>query len=509
MKQLRQKRRKMMSQLEKIRAEAAQSISKLQQDLDSAQRMGNMNVINDVVLQILRCAAHGVISNFVLQNSRYDENAVVNSMAQVIPQDIVKYGIDQGVMGKVLAEANDNVMNAAKQDSGSMFSSGFGNSNSSFGSVTSGYGNSTASPFANSGYRSRGGIAPVSAVASSDTFSSGSSLFSSNSTNDSGFGKMNSFGSSSSYSGRTKPAPQPQAEVKFKFANDKSTQQQPEPVASTPKVNASDDYVLNPDADTDHRIICSKEATNKWVCAKGVGINKNDEAVGSSTEEYNYELKTIDNIEDLCDGTMEGLTDYMLMKENEGKFINTKVKVHKFKYSATSSYPIDMFSDISAMMTLAFSPIDNARTTDILGDKDSIASYINGMGVIRYREYLKGVFEVLTKQAMDRRNNIQVSKGNLTKYVWEETLPYLVVKEPELADMFIHAKETRTVKSLSKYTHTPLFDILETILKSTGFMFFRLRVIGNSGAVDVIVHHNQAVEEIPDRTPLVFKLLAI
>ena len=164
---------------------------------------------------------------------------------------------------------------------------------------------------------------------------------------------------------------------------------------------------------------------------------------------------------------------------------------------------------MSVMMTLAFSPIDNARTTDILGDKDSIASYINGMGVIRYREYLKGVFEVLTKQAMDRRNNIQVSKGNLTKYTWEETLPYLVVKEPELADMFIHAKETRTVKSLSKYTHTPLFDILETILKSTGFMFFRLRVIGNSGAVDVIVHHNQAVEEIPDRTPLVFKLLAI
>ena len=47
MKQLRQKRRKMMSQLEKIRAEAAQSISKLQQDLDSAQRMGNMNVINE------------------------------------------------------------------------------------------------------------------------------------------------------------------------------------------------------------------------------------------------------------------------------------------------------------------------------------------------------------------------------------------------------------------------------------------------------------------------------
>ena len=161
MKQLRQKRRKMMSQLEKIRAEAAQSISKLQQDLDSAQRMGNMNVINDVVLQILRCAAHGVISNFVIQNSRYDENAVVNSMAQVIPQDIVKYGIDQGVMGKVLNEANDNVMNAAKQDSGSMFGSGFGNSNSSFGSVTSGYGNSTASPFANSGYRSRGGSSSI------------------------------------------------------------------------------------------------------------------------------------------------------------------------------------------------------------------------------------------------------------------------------------------------------------------------------------------------------------
>ena len=509
MKQLRQKRRKMMSQLEKIRAEAAQSISKLQQDLDSAQRMGNMNVINDVVLQILRCAAHGVISNFVLQNSRYDENAVVNSMAQVIPQDIVKYGIDQGVMGKVLNEANDNVMNAAKQDSsGSMFGSGFGNSG--FGSVSSGYGNSTASPFANSGYRSRGGIAPVSAVASSDTFSSGSSLFSSNSTNDSGFGKMNSFGSTSSYSGRTKPAPQTQTKVEFKFANDKSAQQQPvEPVASTPRATVSDDYVLNPDADASNRIICSKEATNRWVCAKGVGINKNSEAVGSYTEEYNYELKTVDNIEHLCDGTMEGLTDYMLMKENEGKFINTKVKVHKFKYSATSSYPIDMFSDISAMMTLAFSPIDNARTTDILGDKDSIASYINGMGVIRYREYLKGVFEVLTKQAMDRRNNIQVSKGNLTKYVWEETLPYLVVKEPELADMFIHSKETRTVKSLSKYSHTPLFDILETILKSTGFMFFRLRVIGNSGAVDVIVHHNQAVEEIPDRTPLVFKLLAI
>nr|DAW78781.1 MAG TPA: hypothetical protein [Caudoviricetes sp.] len=441
------------SPLESLKQEALANMRGL---LDTARRAdmeNNARAAEEAAYQALVMAGVAAAANVMLQNREPNDADVIQGMAQVVPEEILRWGNTKGALQQALQKAAELIQQNVRGNSfgSSMFSgsndtNAFRNSGSRYGSVNA----NTGSVFNK----------PVNLLNSGTT-------------------EVMSSNNSTTSSGRYGRSSEPVKQETVKSFNSQS--------APTLVEN------------------------NDWVCEEGITvtvINGKEEATGSAQSVSNF---TIDAFPEKEPMEVKEIIDRILMTGEPNVFIQANSKFEQNRYDTKQALPPELFTELVGYANTALSIVSKtAKLSNILEDTVGARAFINKLPSIKHRTHLLNVFDYIDEVLSIRKSKVVTTEAlytGLTKF-------NLVTTHTDGSSYFVYSNELYKAiakpgrRSISRYSYNGLYNVLTEIFNTNSFKFLHLTVISEMGTKEVIITHTDILEDEVNNNKL-FKSYAL
>lgn len=442
------------SPLENLKNEALNNMRGFLDAANRADMENNVRAAEEAAYQALIMAGVAAAANVMLQNRDPNDADVIQGMAQVVPEGILRWGNTKGALQQALQEAAKLIQQNVRGNSfgSSMFSgsndtNAFRNSGSRYGSVST----NTGSVFNKQ---------PVNLLNSGTT----ETMSNNNSTTSSG-----------RYGRSSEP-------VKQETVTSFNSQSAPKLVEN-----------------------------NDWVCEEGITvtvINGKEEATGSAQSVSNF---TIDAFPEKEPMEVKEIIDRILMTGEANVFIQANSKFEQNRYDTKKALPPELFTELVGYANVALSIVSKtAKLSNILEDTVGARNFINKLPSIKHRTHLLNVFDYIDEILSIRKSKVVSTDAlytGLTKF-------NLVTTHTDGSSYFVYSNELYKAlvkpgrRSISRYSYNGLYNVLTEIFNTNSFKFLHLTVISEMGTKEVIITHTDILEDEVNNNKL-FKSYAL
>ena len=230
-----------------------------------------------------------------------------------------------------------------------------------------------------------------------------------------------------------------------------------------------------------------------WLCATGVSVNANGEAVGEDTfkTEFTVNPTKIEGTYKLTDLISLALVGSEAMVTDTVCKVDVEENIKKF-------YPIgEMNEDLfvkhwTLKANLAMNAIINLYVDNIVNDIDEAKTIIkNNVTVIKNRETTYSILNKIVEEARGDLSKVVKRHSLNDSGLEEDTLKTVreayVVHSPDLYDNIkSHSLSVDNVIRLSQYSHRTVYNLVQELSNEQESTFVNLFVISNKGIIEVM-----------------------
>lgn len=230
-----------------------------------------------------------------------------------------------------------------------------------------------------------------------------------------------------------------------------------------------------------------------WLCATGVSVNANGEAVGEDTfdTEFTINPSKIEGIYKLTDLISLALVGSEAMVTDTVCKVDVEENIKKF--APIGEMNEDLFvKHWTLKANLAMNAIINLYVDNIVNDIDDAKTIIkNNVTVIKNRETTYSILNKIVEEARGDLSKVVKRHSLNDSGLEEDTLKTVreayVVHSPDLYDNIkSHGLSVDNVIRLSQYSHRTVYNLVQELSNEQECTFVNLFVISSKGIIEVM-----------------------
>lgn len=232
-----------------------------------------------------------------------------------------------------------------------------------------------------------------------------------------------------------------------------------------------------------------------WLCAPGVSIDQNQEAIGEDLFKAGFSLhgEKIEGTYKLTDLISLALIGHEAMRKNTVCKVDVEENIKKF-YTVGEINEDLFIRHWTLKSNLAMSSIINLEVDNIVNDIGDAKSIISEhVPVIKTREMTYTILNDIVNVAKEDLSFITTKHSVNGSGLEEDTLKTVrecyVVHSPELYDNIKeHELNVGSIVKLSKYSHKKLHNLITDLTNNEEFQFVNLYVVSSKGIIEVMFY---------------------